>query len=156
MADILSPSTALSTVLEVRERLHQALVGLEAALAEPAAGRTAPWAAGVRERLRAIIDVFAEHVTATEGPGGLYDDIGERAPRLSRRVAALREEHGDIADAIADVQAALAAGPGIDDDGLAEQVRRAALRLLGLLTRHRQRGADLTYQAYHSDIGGAG
>jgi len=34
--------------------------------------------------------------------------------------------------------------------------REAATKMVGMLIRHRQRGSDLTYQAYQVDIGGMG
>jgi hypothetical protein len=36
----------------------------------------------------------------------------------------------------------------------AEAVRKQGTNLLGRLVRHRQRGADLIYEAYQTDIGG--
>ena len=35
-----------------------------------------------------------------------------------------------------------------------DEVRDAGLALLGRLSRHRQRGADLIWDAYQTDIGG--
>jgi hypothetical protein len=35
-----------------------------------------------------------------------------------------------------------------------EAVRELAIALLAKLSRHRQRGADLVYEAYQTDIGG--
>ena len=41
-----------------------------------------------------------------------------------------------------------------DADAWVESIRDAAITLMGLLVRHRQRGADLVYEAYDVEIGG--
>jgi hypothetical protein len=88
----------------------------------------------------------------TEAAGGLYEEILENAPRLANRVKRLRREHADITAAIrsgsAETQAAT------QDPGRVEALRDHAVRLLADLVRHRKRGLDLVYEAYHVDIGG--
>jgi hypothetical protein len=43
----------------------------------------------------------------------------------------------------------------IPDDGPLDDVRDDLQRVMGLVVRHRQRGADLVWEAYNLDIGGA-
>jgi hypothetical protein len=38
--------------------------------------------------------------------------------------------------------------------GEVDGIRESATALLGMLSRHRQRGADLVFDAYQTDIGG--
>jgi hypothetical protein len=68
----------------------------------------------------------------------------------------LREEHGEIVDALSAASARLRAGPSLDSDDWTDVMRDRLRVLLGMLARHRQRGADLVYEAYDVDIGDAG
>jgi hypothetical protein len=92
---------------------------------------------------------FADHVRVTEGPTGLYAALLHEAPRLDRGVRRLTGEHTAIAAAITALQQA-ATLPGVS----AEELRDRVGRLLGALDRHRQRGADLLWEAYQADLGG--
>jgi hypothetical protein len=75
----------------------------------------------------------------------------DSAPRLSNAVDHLVAEHAVIAALIADLLAR-SSNPVPDED--VDAVRELATGLLGRLARHRQRGADLVYEAYETDIGG--
>ena len=46
------------------------------------------------------------------------------------------------------------AGSGEQDPPPVDAIRTAVLELLGEIARHRQRGADLIFEAYDVDIGG--
>lgn len=127
-----------------RAELLRAMQGLERAVAAPAAEPT--WRERVREQVMALRHQLAEHVVVTEGPDGLYAELLEHAPRLHRPVVRLVAEHGDLL-AGCDALARQLAEP-------ATAVRERAGELLAALSRHRQRGADLVYEAYAADIGG--
>ncbi|MDT4919653.1 MAG: hypothetical protein QOI15_555 [Pseudonocardiales bacterium] len=148
-----STGTELDAVRARRAELRETLNLLEAALAAPARGREMVWGEAVHAALVMIADDFGAHVEVTEGPGGLHQAIVAGAIRLANAVDALTDEHSqiaaDIAGLVADSQAPVTAD---DMDGLRER----ATRLLGHLVRHRQRGADLIYEAYATDVGGAG
>jgi chromosome segregation ATPase len=120
------------------------------ALARPAPGRVAAWGAGVGAAVARMQDIWAGHIEVTEGAQGLYEEILGQAPRLSNQVQRLRREHEQIGVAIRDANDSLSA---IDDDRLST-VREELTELVAQLLRHRQRGADLVYEAYHVDIGG--
>ncbi|MGW5669474.1 hypothetical protein [Micromonospora sp. NPDC003776] len=106
-----------------------------------------------RERLVHHLDPvrqgFAEHVRVTEGPTGLYAELLLQAPRLDRGVRRLTREHALIVAALAALQHA-AALPEVS----AEELRSRVGELLRALHRHRQRGADLLWEAYQADLGG--
>jgi hypothetical protein len=146
-----STRTELDAVRARRAELRETLNLLEAALAAPARGREMIWGEAVHATLVMIADDFGAHVEVTEGPGGLHEAILAGAVRLANAVDALTGEHGQIAEEIAELVADSAApvGPGDMDD-----LRERATRLLGHLVRHRQRGADLIYEAYATDVGG--
>jgi hypothetical protein len=148
-----STRTELDAVRARRAELRETLNLLEAALAAPARGREIVWGEAVHAALVMIADDFGAHVEVTEGPGGLHEAILAGDLRLANAVDALTDEHGQIAEEIAELVADSTAPVGPDD---MDDLRERATRLLGHLVRHRQRGADLIYEAYATDVGGAG
>ena len=119
----------------------------EQAIAAPVADPG--WRQRVGARLGGLHTAFAEHVVVTEGPNGLYTELLDHAPRLARGVHVLIREHGAVAAALSALQRRVEL-----PEATAEEVRGWASDLLRELSRHRQRGADLVYQAYQTDIGG--
>jgi hypothetical protein len=148
-----SESDALEAARARRGDLHRALLDLERALAGAARGRAQAWADSVRATVVRVRETFTAHIEATEGADGLYQEVLAQAPRLSGAVNRLQLEHADIASALAEVDNRLD-DPMSDADAWVESIRDAAITLMGLLVRHRQRGADLVYEAYDVEIGG--
>jgi hypothetical protein len=145
-------TSALEAAKGQRLSLRRAIAGLEEALAaseDPDGLRALPERlAPALERLQ---EVFAVHVEVTEAPGGLYQEILENAPRLANRVTRFRREHVEITEGIRrDLAACATAG----DPEAAQALRDHGVRLFADLVRHRKRGLDLVYEAYHVDIGG--
>jgi hypothetical protein len=134
-----------------RGELRESMSALELALAGPAAGDPSRWSDRVQVALIELSADLRQHVAITEGADGLYRDLIETAPRLAGDVDRLAGEHTVLRKAV---------------DGLLEELRSpesehevATIRDLGTeliatLARHRQRGADLVYEAYEFDIGG--
>ena len=144
----------LAAIAVQREALRRSMVDLENAVSAPAGTRIVAWSQRVHDVLREVAHAWSVHTEVTEADGGLLDEIVEAAPRLANAVGRLRDEHGEIAAAIAD-ELEVGSDITVGDDARWIEERRAALTgLLGLLTRHRQRGSDLTYEAYDVDIGG--
>jgi hypothetical protein len=143
-------------LLELRRRraeLRASMGALERALASPAGtGLSAAWSARLRDALRALYDDFADHVAITEGPQGLYSELGQESPRLAHRIQRLTEEHVEIARQLEQ----LLTWTDVGDDARPDipQARRAGTQLLVALMHHRQRGADLVFEAYEVDMGG--
>jgi hypothetical protein len=143
-------TSALEAAKGQRLSLRRAIAGLEEALARPDGPDGLPERLAVAlERLR---EVFAVHVEVTEGPNGLYQEILENAPRLANRVTRFRREHAEIGDGIGHGLDAARAAAG--DDQAVQALRDHSVRLFADLVRHRKRGLDLVYEAYHVDIGG--
>lgn len=138
-----------------REELHAAMIALEDAAASAATSREAAWQAQMRAALEQVDAAFDVHVHFTESPGGLYSEILSTSPRLAHALTAVRDEHPVIARSIEDLHAALRSSECEHAEGVA-QCRELCGRTLGLLVRHRQRGADLTYSAFEHEIGGNG
>jgi hypothetical protein len=152
-----TPQTAeaIESVRVRRAGLKSALSGLEIAIAAPAPGRVDEWTAGVREALGVLEEVWTRHIIETEAPGAFLDEVVEAAPRLAKPAQRLRGEHDEILSVILDVQAQLQAPEAEPDaDEWANRMRSVLTSLLVALARHRQRGADLVYEAYAVDIGG--
>jgi hypothetical protein len=145
---------ALGEARKRRQTLHDALVHLEMAISSPAAGRIPDWSAQVTKDLIGVRDAFDQHIEATEKPDGLYDEIMQRAPRLAHTVDRLREEHPPIAASIAETLARMEADDVLRDTWPVDRARDDLQRLIGGLVRHRQKGADLVWEAYNVDIGG--
>jgi len=144
-------NTELDALRKRRAELRDSMGAVERALAAAATGRAVVWGERVHDALQEMADDWREHVVVTEGPGGLHESILTGALRLANAVRALADEHEFIATDIAEAIAATQAPVGEDD---VEPIREQATGLLGRLVRHRQRGADLIYEAYATDIGG--
>jgi hypothetical protein len=148
-------TSALEAAKGQRLSLRRAIAGLEEALAAPDNPDGLGGQDGVPTRLLPALErlqeVFAVHVEVTEAPGGLYQEILENAPRLANRVTRFRREHADITEAI---RRGLAECAGAGDPAAVQALRDHSVRLFADLVRHRKRGLDLVYEAYHVDIGG--
>ena len=94
-----------------------------------------------------------DHINDVEAPDGFLHQVVKEVPRLSRRATKLREDHESLEKDIHSLGVALSE---LSDDDVTERgvvIRNQALEFLGCLATHRQRGADLIYEAYQVDIG---
>ncbi|MFF5208657.1 hemerythrin domain-containing protein [Streptosporangium sp. NPDC000396] len=148
--DALRPPKELSTLRERRVHLRRACHGLEIALAAPLTGRAGDWARQVAPAVARTREAFAAHISITEGPDGLFDEVRTAAPRLDGMLRQLHREHDDISARLAAAEEELRSPEEVD----LERLRERLTTVLAVLSRHRQRGADLLYQAYEIDIGG--
>jgi hypothetical protein len=135
-----------------RKGVQASLVELERALAAPSTGREQAWASRTGVQLAELRVAWQHHVETTEAPGGLFEEIVSQAPRLSHQVEHLRSDHVQLAEAIAGAERAAKANDAADR---IDEVAEAALELLAPLTRHRQLGSTLVYEAYSVDIDAA-
>jgi hypothetical protein len=141
---------SLEALRRQRADLRESMSAVEMALAGPARAGDARWTERVNVALVELSADFREHVAFTEGREGLYVDILTTAPRLSGAVAHLTEEHGEIKDQLDELLTLTSAG----QQESADRLRGRGTALLGALVSHRQRGADLVYEAYELDLGG--
>jgi hypothetical protein len=150
-----TPRTELDDVRLRRAGLKAALSGLELALAAPAPHR-GTWVMGVRDGLHALHEVWTRHIVETEAPGAFLDELVAEAPRLATPASRLRREHSDILATITRAEKRMMTPPADDDSYQCwvDEVRTELTALLVALVKHRQRGADLVYEAYAVDIGG--
>lgn len=130
-----------------REALRAALIELEDTLSAPA-GDHDHWARQVELGIARMLETLRVHISDTEGDGGMLAQLDEDAPWLDGRIALLRSEHADL---LARTERLLARCR----ESSAEQVRDEALELLRVISRHRQQGTDLLWDAYMVDISAA-
>jgi len=143
----------LEEVVRRRADLHQAILGLERAAAQPASGREEQWQVSVIAALEDLEAEIVDHIEVTEREHGLYDEITDVAPRLSRNIEVLRGEHPEMQAATSALRALLGSAPVQGNEALAE-ARGAIDQVVAQLVSHRRRGADLLWEAYSLDTGG--
>ncbi|MEL7156054.1 MAG: hypothetical protein AAFN30_05580 [Actinomycetota bacterium] len=136
-----------------RESLYQALIGLEDALSTPI-GDGERWRLRVAMAVDHAVNRVAEHVESSESDDGLLVQVAADSPRLRCRIDRLKSDHDQLEKDAHQLSVALADLSDADVPARGPQLRNQALEFLGLLASHRQRGADLVYEAYQVDIGG--
>lgn len=124
------------------------MLALEAASAAPV-GKEG-WLDRVAQALDDLVGVFEKHVEMVEGEQGLLEEILEVAPQLQAEMEQMRGDHKAL-HALIDGTRTSVKDAEITPDGLA-MVRREIRALVTSLAEHRQRGADLVYDAYNVDI----
>jgi hypothetical protein len=150
----MTDQTAAEHIDEVRRRraeLRESIGEMESALAQAAHGREAEWTTLVRERSAQLEDDFAIHLEVAEAPNGLHTQVLADAPYLAPQVNRLQRDHAAITKQFAEVHGLLDAPEGAVD---VDAVRLSLTDLIGMLVRHRQRGADLLWDAYATSLGG--
>lgn len=138
------PTRRVDTARARRRELGAAMNQLEFSLTGPMASEG--WLDGVREALGDLRESLVEHIDVTEGSGGLLQEIQDAAPRLSNEIGFIEAEHDEL---LALIEKAEAASRQSNDR---KAIRNRAMSILPRLTLHRQRGADLVYEAYNVDI----
>jgi hypothetical protein len=148
---MMTASDAVEGAARIRSELEDALQQVERAVAAPAA--TVTWADEVTHRMRRLEIALNHHIAEVESRSGLLDQIVEQAPRLQRQVEDVKHHHMVLTRSITVIlhklRTARTVGTAPTDD-----IRKATIELLAEMTRHRQDGADLIYDAYDIDIGG--
>ncbi|MDQ2796735.1 MAG: hypothetical protein M3Y06_06175 [Actinomycetota bacterium] len=151
MESVVPTRAELDAVRVRRAELLGSLNFLELTLAAPAWGRAVVWGETVHDALVTMAGDFGAHIEVTEGPGGLHQAILGGDLRLTNAVDALTGEHAEMA---AEIESLVADSDAPVTSADVDSLRDRATQLLGHLVRHRQRGADLIYEAYQTDIGG--
>ena len=133
-------------IVDRRRRLYDAMRQLESSAAR--ASGQADWLELVSAATTDLREALQDHVEQTEGDRGFLDDLVEQAPRLAADAGMLRQEHRALVNDCARLTSLIRSDP--DDVGA---IRKAVLVLLGRLVEHRQRGAELLYDAYNIELG---
>jgi hypothetical protein len=144
----------IETLRVRRAELYECMTALEQALAAPPARGAAAWVERVHVAVVELTGDLREHISLTEGSDGLYRAVLTTAPRLSSTVDMLIRDHAHLRELADDLMDRLPGSGAAADVEDVDDVRDAGLALLNRLSRHRQRGADLIWEAYQTDIGG--
>ncbi|HEU4514624.1 MAG TPA: hypothetical protein VFR87_16065 [Nocardioidaceae bacterium] len=139
---------------ELRKRrgeMRGSIDAMELALSAPAAADLARWAERVQASLTGLSSDLSQHIEITEGPAGMYQEVLSSEPRLAGAVHRLKGEHDDIREQLDALIARTGAVHNLED---ATVIRDLGTDLLRSLVHHRQRGADLVFEAYEFDVGG--
>ncbi|MGZ4145013.1 MAG: hypothetical protein ACXVPP_07650 [Actinomycetota bacterium] len=144
----LGTTAALDGARKVHHNCTKAIKDLERATARSQEESLSRWATGAISAVFKLRESLGEHIAVTDAPGGLFEEILERAPRLAHEVKTLREDCNTLDTTIAETLVALT-------DPTAEGPSLVALLtdLLRVINAHRQKEADLVYEAYEVDIG---
>lgn len=108
------------------------------------------WLEGIGESLENLAEVFEDHVETVEGEDGLLDEIEDTAPHLESEMDQMRTDHRQIHTLLDNIKTSVKDAPTTPDG--AGLIRHQVRTLLTSLAEHRQRGADLVYDAYNVDI----
>jgi hypothetical protein len=132
-------------IVDRRKDLYDAMQRLESSVAR-ASGQD-DWAVVVADALQIMHDALQRHVIEIEADNGLFAEVVGRAPGLASDVAILRNDHEDLLFSCRE------AGELVANWSAPAEIRRKVLGLLGRLAIHRQRGAELLFDAYNVDLG---
>jgi hypothetical protein len=147
-----SETSQLEEVRHRRAGLRRSMTSVDEAVSAALGGRAAEWRSKVLPSVEDLREAWAAHVSGTEGPGGLWEEVRTDAPRLDGELKRLGREHEGLTEEIEALRKDLT--DALDDESRLTNVRERATALLVRLARHRQRGADLIYEAYQHDVGG--
>jgi hypothetical protein len=106
----------------------------------------------LRSGLRQLRADLREHIAATEGPDGLYDEVGRTDPRLACTASRLRREHGRLTAIVDELSADVSVESA--DAGQLNSVRPRIRDLVRQWGSHRRRDTQLAYDSVSLDIGG--
>lgn len=121
---------------------------LEAAASSPVAMEG--WLDQLSRSLEGLAKVFEDHVQMVEGDDGLLEEITELAPQLESGMEQMRTDHREIHTFLDNLKTAVKDAATTPDG--AGMIRGEVRALVSSLAEHRQRGADLVYDAYNVDI----
>lgn len=118
-----------------------------------AASGSSDWSDDLTRGVRQLEAALNSHIDEVEKPSGLLDQIEDKAPRLQRKVEETKRHHVVLNEMVTTLLELIASAPE-SEPPLTKNIRATIVDLLTELTRHRQAGADLIYEAYDVDIGG--
>lgn len=142
---------ACETVQRRRSQLQAALATAEAALLRQPGPDPAAWLAPVRQSLADLGAALALHVDVHEGSDSFHADVVRHQPALASRVTWLQRDHRRLEQQLAALYERVSA-PATSETVV--RVRSGGLELVHRFARHRQKGADLVWDAFSYDLGG--
>jgi iron-sulfur cluster repair protein YtfE (RIC family) len=150
--DLAADSAALDEARSRRLALGDAADLIEDLIARP--GSDPQWTVRVADALQGMRQAFDSHVSEVEHDEGLLPQLRHDSARLSNAIDRMYAEHITIGAELDDAATLIVDCGGDCGAAMVEAIREAVVDVLRSVSRHRQRGADLVYEAYHVDIGG--
>lgn len=150
--DLTVSNDALDQARARRFALGDAADLIEELLARP--GSDPQWTMRVADSLQGLRHAFAAHVDEVESDDGLLPQLLREAPRVANAVRRMEKEHVSITADLDAVAELVQACGGECDAAVVDEIREKMIDVLRAISRHRQKGADLIYEAYNVDIGG--
>ena len=152
VVDVRDSSEQLRTVRRHRSQLKHTMSALEAAMASPVTADTDLWLHDVRVRLQDLRDALDHHIRVHEGPESFHADIVRSQPHLTSHVVSLQRDHQRLQGHLVAVSDLV--DTAITSRDLVHDVRAVGTRMLHDFARHRQKGADVVWEAFNYDLGG--
>jgi hypothetical protein len=150
--DLTTDSAALDEARSRRLALGDAADLIEDLIARP--GSDPQWTMRVADALQGLRHAFDSHVSEVEHDEGLLPQLRHDSARLCNAIDRMYAEHITIGAELDDAATLIVDCGGDCGTAMVEAIREAVVDVLRSVSRHRQRGADLVYEAYHVDIGG--
>lgn len=151
--DLTADTAALDEARTRRLALGDAADLIEDLIARP--GSDPRWTMRVADALQGLRHAFRDHVAEVEHDQGLLARLRADAPRLVNGIDRMFAEHLAINAELDTAAALLDSCEGDCGAEMVETIREEIVDVLRSISRHRQRGADLVYEAYNVDIGGS-
>lgn len=136
-----------------RVALHEAMIEFETAITAPSAAPT--WVEQVGEGLSDVASALAKHIAEVDRGDGIIAKALDVAPWLESHAQILRDEHDQLTAHLQRLEHLFGRMESSDANAVAA-MREESYDFLRHLSRHRQNGAELVYDAYDMDIGGRG
>ena len=154
LVHVMTDRSAIQMARRKRRALHETMIEFEAVLTLP---RGAPsWVEDLARHLRALELALDDHIREVESDQGVIAQILQDFPRLASHAEDLYADHRRLTIEFVEVGDLIRSFDPDGDGDAVRALREAALELIQKLSRHRQRGSDLVYEAYCVDIGGPG
>jgi hypothetical protein len=131
-----------------RGHLRDASVLFEQVAGDVGTDRDA-WIVAVGGALTGLSTAWHEHVSFTEGPDGLFEELLGDSLDVAPEVDRLRRDHEVLDANIARTRELLAAPTAGPDDA---RLLQALTGISKQVDQHRRRGADLLYRVYSVDV----
>jgi Hemerythrin HHE cation binding domain len=131
-----------------RGRLRNAAIVFEQISSDVGAKRDT-WIRAVSVAMNGLADAWEEHVTFTEGPDGLFEELLNESVEVAPEIDRLRRDHEVLVAHITRTRELLAQPTAGPDD---TRVLLALTGIAKLVDHHRRRGADLLYRVYSVDL----
>lgn len=149
-ADFASEPTEPSPVSKSdRDRTLEAMHALEEAVGRAASGDLDGWMQAVRTALEHLETAFIEQRASYEDPIGLMAEIAQDHPRLRTWVRQLRHRWIELETNARTLRQTLESSADLHE---AYEIRERVRWLMGAIRHHREREADLVFEALDVDL----